>query len=109
MFLLPGGRPLRPTIAISFYSCSYKNCGWEIFAKITHLFARRQAWQPGTFALVEMEETSLEDVAAALGETVIRETLGVVPAWAANAVVVDDRGIDDPSRNQDLARPVGTC
>jgi hypothetical protein len=56
-----------------------------------------------------MEETSLEDVAAALGETVIRETLGVVPAWAANAVVVDDRGIDDPSRNQDLARPVGTC
>ena len=52
---------------------------------------------------------SLEGVAAALHASVIRETRRVVPAWVANAAVVGDRGVDDPSRNQVLARPVGTC
>lgn len=51
----------------------------------------------------------LEDVVGGLRETAIRVTLWVVPAWFADAVVVDDRGIGDPSRNQDLFRPGGTC
>ena len=52
---------------------------------------------------------SLGDVAADWHESVIRVMQQMVPALVVNAVVVDDRGIGDPSRNQDPARPVGTC
>ena len=53
---------------------------------------------------------SLEYVAAALHGPVIRETRWVVPAWTVNAAVVgDDPGIGDPSRNQALGRLAGTC
>lgn len=68
-------------------------------------------WQE-TFALAERGELALEDGVAGLGAAVIRVMLWVVPAWfadAAAAAVVDDRGIGDPSRNQDRARPGGTC
>ena len=58
-----------------------------------------------------MGELSLEYVAAALHGPVIRETRWVVPAWTVNAAVVgDDPGIGDPSRNQALGRRLaGTC
>ncbi len=52
---------------------------------------------------------SLEDVVVDLHGSATRVTQWVVPAWFADAVVVDDRGIGDPSRNQDRSRPGGTC